>query len=607
MESLTTAEAFDKLNVDQLKALVPVLGEKPPQRKGELVEVLAQAMQDPCKVRALYEGLDETSKKAIQEAVHDDEGELHLAPFAAKHRSQPDFGRRESHYRAASRPTALALFFPDPYRHVLPGDLKDLLEDFVPEPPPVAISAADELPATISQRSYSWTSGRHVEEKIDVPLRVRATAADALHDVKAVLQLVDAGAIRVSEKLRQATPAVTKTLAEVLQGGDFYSDDDVAADALAPADDLLMKPFAWPLLVQAAGLAVVAGSQLRLTPAGRKATAEPAAAVLRAIWKKWLDTTLLDEFNRVDVIKGRKGNLTAVAERRHSVVEVLEQCPPGKWLSVDEIFRLLQGLAPDLQVARDPWKLYLCEARYGSLGYDGDYSWELVQGRYVLAFLFEYAATLGMIDVAFISPESARHDFAGRWGADDLSCLSRYDGLQIIRINPLGAWCLGLADRFEPEPVTVEPLVRVLPNLDIVAGDRPLPAADVLMLNRFAERVSDAVWHLDPARVLKAVAEGQTVASLTEFLTAKCTGPLPQTVETFLDDVQRKSQLLRDCGTARLIECADAVVARTLAHDRLLRGLCQLAGERFLVFRVADEKAVRRNLRELGYVLPPQE
>ena len=47
------------------------------------------------------------------------------------------------------------------------------------------------------------------------------------------------------------------------------------------------------------------------------------------------------------------------------------------------------------------------------------------------------------------------------------------------------------------------------------------------------------------------------------------------------------------------------VVAQTLVNDRRLRKLCQLAGERHLVFRSADETAVRRALRELGYVLPP--
>ncbi|MFO7803493.1 MAG: hypothetical protein R6V55_14475 [Desulfovermiculus sp.] len=41
------------------------------------------------------------------------------------------------------------------------------------------------------------------------------------------------------------------------------------------------------------------------------------------------------------------------------------------------------------------------------------------------AFLLEYAATLGSIDVALIPPWGAVSDVRNLWGADDLSCLSR--------------------------------------------------------------------------------------------------------------------------------------------------------------------------------------
>jgi hypothetical protein len=37
------------------------------------------------------------------------------------------------------------------------------------------------------------------------------------------------------------------------------------------------------------------------------------------------------------------------------------------------------------------------------------------------------------------------------------------------------------------------------------------------------------------------------------------------------------------------------------------RGLCQLSGERHLVFRAADEKAFLHALREVGYVLPHEQ
>ena len=82
-----------------------------------------------------------------------------------------------------------------------------------------------------------------------------------------------------------------------------------------------------------------------------------------------------------------------------------------------------------------------------------------------MCLLFEYAATLGLIDVAYTHPDGARHDFAGNWGTDDLAFLSRYDGLQYFRINPLGAWCLGIADEYVPAAPPPSASLTVYPDL----------------------------------------------------------------------------------------------------------------------------------------------
>jgi hypothetical protein len=50
------------------------------------------------------------------------------------------------------------------------------------------------------------------------------------------------------------------------------------------------------------------------------------------------------------------------------------------------------------------WKLYLVDAHYGSLGYDGFHRWEILEGRYTLAVLFEYAGTLGLLDLDYVPP-----------------------------------------------------------------------------------------------------------------------------------------------------------------------------------------------------------
>jgi hypothetical protein len=605
LEPLTTREAFSQLTVDELKPLAAMVGQVP-TRKGDLVELLAATLEKPAEVRTLYEGLDDVGRTAVQEAAHDAEGVLHPQRFRAKYGRSPNFGGI-GRYRTEQQPTALSLFFPRGGR-MLPTDLRALLLGFVPEPPPLTVQTSDELPPKVRRPHVNLGPYHRKPDEEEVELRVRHTARAALHDMRAVLRLIDAGEVRVSDKTRRPAQAAMKAIAGVLSEGDFYHDADRSEDDWDPASDLQMQTFAWPLLLQAAGLAQLAGTRLQLTAAGRKATTRPAHEVVRQVWEKWQKTTLLDEFNRVNVIKGQQAKgrgLTAVAGRRQAISEVLEQCPAGKWISVEEFFRLLKVLAQDFHVTHDPWKLYIGEQQYGSFGYDAKFTWENLEGRFTLAFLFEYAATLGLLDVAYISPEIARNDFRERWGTDDLSCLSRYDGLMNFRINALGAWCLGLADTYVPEAVAAEPVLKVLPNLDLVAADRPPSAADVLFLERFAERSSEAVWRLSKEKVLAAVESGLAVAELKDFLAARSPGPLPQTAEVFLKDLEERAGQLEDLGTARLIGCKDAVVAQTLASDRRLRSMCQLAGERHLVFKASDEAAVRRALRELGHVLPP--
>lgn len=605
-------EAFQALTVDSLKPLVRLLtaGDLP-KRKGELVSFLAEALQQPQRVRAIYDGLDALGQAAVQEAVHDSEGKLRLGLFNAKYGKPPAFHeplagdeRRHSYSYRPTVPTPLALFFPQ--HHFLPSDLRTRLLEFVPEPAEYALPTRAELPATIRHAWKMWEDRLEDEEGEEAPLRMRETAREGFHDVKAVLRLIQTGRVRVSDKKRQPTTASREAIAAVLLNGDFYATEDQDESKYDPAHDLGVKTFAWPMIVQAAGLVQRKGDALALAPAGVKALSKPGAEVARAAWNKWRTSTILDEFSRVEGIKGQtKARLSALTTRRKAVLDGLAQCPAGQWFAVDDFYRFLRATGRDFVMAQETYDLYIAEHHYGNLGDEGEHLWELLQGRYILALLFEYAATMGLLDVGYLPPQGARNDFGDRWGTDDLSCLSRYDGLIYVRINAFGAWCLGLAERYEAPAVLRAEVVEVLPNLDLVAKQQPLDAADRLLLDRFAERQSEAVWRLTAPRILQVLEGGGSLDELEEFLAARSQGPLPQTARVFLDDLRRRAGRLRDLGTARVIECADAETARMLAADPLLREKCQLAGDRQLVFRMDDEAAVRKALRRLGHILAP--
>jgi hypothetical protein len=332
------------------------------------------------------------------------------------------------------------------------------------------------------------------------------------------------------------------------------------------------------------------------------------AKTLKAIWKKWLKTTLLDELRRTESIKGQTGkakrSLTAVSGRRSQIAAALAQCPVGTWINYDDLKRYMIASNQTFEVSRNPESLYLSQAGYGNL-YEAGGSWSILQDAYMKCFLFEYAATLGLLNVAYITPYDApRDDFDSFWGADDLSFLSRYDGLLAVQLTPLGAFCLGLDEDYTPAPLTTESTLRVLPNLDIVMTGSPLNPAEHLMMETFTQPTSDAVWKLNREVALKAVEAGHSLQEFHDFLRQASADALPRTVEQFFADCHSRSESLQDQGMARLIECADATLAAQIAHDSRTKKYCQLAGERHLVVVLDQETRFRNGLGKLGYSLP---
>jgi hypothetical protein len=262
-------------------------------------------------------------------------------------------------------------------------------------------------------------------------VHLRCTAADALSNLVGVLELAADGRVRCSAATRRPFAATVALVEDALVAGDYYEREPIAS-------------FAWPLLLQVGGLARRAGTTLELTSGGRAALARPSYAALGALWDRWLTSVSHDELARIELIKGqhRAATLTPAATRRAAVAAGLAALPPDAWTQVGALLSILRTGALRLAVTRTlmaRWRLYIADAYYGSLGHAGPQAWDIIEGRYALCVLLEYAATLGLIDVAYTDPCGARQDYRSLWGAEQYACLSRYDGLLAVRVNELGA------------------------------------------------------------------------------------------------------------------------------------------------------------------------
>jgi hypothetical protein len=599
-------ELLSSLTVDQLKPRLALLetGERP-NRKADIIDLLRRHLLSP-QLRDYWGKLEPIDRHAVAEAIHNWGGRFDPIRFSNKYSDIPEVfraGGSSGSRRSKKADSTLSLFF---FGGRVPEELCANLKAFVPEPEPdiLETTADEDIPD-----AYPPEGQAYPEDPAASPYRVRKAAMDTVvrHDLPALLHLVDSGQVGVSDKTGLATAASLRKIEAVLMGGDFYSaEDELGLKKWDPGSLRPIRPYAWPLLLQTGGLAKRNGRKLDLTRKGKTALRAPFAETVKEVYGRWRGKGMLDEFRRIQVVKGQAGKgrrMTAVGERRAVIEEALECCPVGEWMQVDELFRYMQAQGHDFEVAHDYWKLYVADSNYGSLGYSGYHGFEILQGRYILVYLFEYLATLGLIDVAYVLPYGMRGDYRGLWGTDDLSFFSRYDGLLYFRLNPLGAWCLDLCDEYRPVESSEAPLLTVSEDLQIRLV-RVAEPGELLLLDRYAERTAEQTWMLTAESVLGAMEQGQDLGVFRDFLEHGADQPLGSEAADFFAEIQNRKAALRDGGSARLLHCSDAGLVRLLTSDPATRDHCLQAGAKLLVVPEKGEKDFREGLRKLGYVFP---
>ena len=89
-----SAKRSPRWTVDDLKPLAALV-DGAATRKGDLVDLLTKVLEDPEKVRSLYEGLGDVAQKSVQEATHSSEGVLdHFSVPGEVRRTVPRFWRQ---------------------------------------------------------------------------------------------------------------------------------------------------------------------------------------------------------------------------------------------------------------------------------------------------------------------------------------------------------------------------------------------------------------------------------------------------------------------------------------------------------------------------------
>ena len=617
----TLGQMYEKYGVEELKEInkflfkvlsisglrpagleIPTSAGKLSNRKADRIKWALGCLKDVYVLKYIYQKMmDPVEQAAIEELIHGTDT-LDFEQFKAKYGKLPDMSLKGNYYRRRSSQDyyfpQVNLFIESDY---IPEDIRKLFKDFVKQPQEVQSKTIDELPETVEL--YKGESRAY-----DAELVRHSTAQVAISDLQAMLRLADQGKIKVGAKTGHPTNASCKSILKVLSNGDLYPED------IAPDDDYDevtigdagIRPFAWVMLLLAGGLVKINGSKLELTRNGKAALKKPAHEVLKHLWGRWLKNKNFHELRRVNIIKGQKSKkrpLYTAVDGRYSLEDALYELEPDKWIKTDDFFTFLVSGGLGFSIVRNAWPLYIGDSHYGSLGY-GSTGWDKhIEGRFARAFLLEYAATLGLIDVALVPPWGSTNDHGDLWYPGELSCLSRYDGLYAFRLNSLGAWILNPEKEYIPHSKN-ESGFTVTDNMEITAlnGLDELSSSDRLFLDRFSTPKSDKIWKLSLDKLLLAVEEGVELREIGEFLAARNQGALPEAVEDLLEDVNQRIFVLENKGDAVLLQCKEKGLASLIANDKVLKKICILAGKDHIVYYKNAESQFKKRLRELGYV-----
>lgn len=582
-------ELLNDIILSDLKKYVRMLNlSSSATRKAELVDAIEGELSGNNLLR-VFESLNDLEQKAVAEAIYAEDLCFDKDKLMAKYGSAPPFYKTNKNVPYARREEMQRVklfFYMKRYtsgKVMIPQDVAHQLRQFVKRPAVLHVKTLD----------------KPVEEK---GLVVVDTEYEAVYSVTALLRLAEQGKLKISEKTGVVTKAVSATVLKQLNISDYYTDE--IAFPTGRYDQAIgnVKPIGWLRMLEVAGLFKMVGTQSKLTASGIKMLNKPAHEVILHIWKKWLANSKYDEFNRVEEIKGqsRKGHMTAKPPRRNAIVKGLSDCPVGQWIDMQVFSKYMLGVGYDFRISQDESKLYLCDPQYGHLGYDDYGGWHTVEYRYILAFMFEYAATLGLIDIAHIEPDHALHDFRHQWGAEDLSWLSRYDGLRAFRITGLGAYCLGLTDVFHTKDNTEGLSLSVSPNLTIEVISGQLQPQHKLLLETWAKQETKSVWRLDPLRARDAIERGQDKQTLLEFIGSSDDQFLPDTVIGFLRTSELDAQALKRVAKMVLFTCRDCKTCDLISKHKDTAKYCMKCSETQLVVFSDKLDKFRKSIHAMG-------
>ncbi|MCA9964169.1 MAG: helicase-associated domain-containing protein [Anaerolineales bacterium] len=571
-------DLLDQWTSDKLKTFVYLLGGTSSiNRKDDRRTYICIKLLKPETLRQIWQQLDPIAQRAVSVAYHND-GLFDASAFVAQYGELPPRPQKDKWHSYHREPILFDLFVIDGQ---IPEDLRPLLTNLVLPAERFQLTGIERLPATVFQWNHNWEIIRADTELI------------GRTDLLTYLQMVDQGELKWSATKNDLTAASIRKVLNNLLSGDFHPEQDKVTGRT------VIRPFGLDVFTQDSGLVTRTG---KLTGAGRQYLQTQDADLFLEAFEKWSTQGKFDELTRITGLNGlsAKGTrLTSPASRREKVIEALSWCPTHTWISIFDFYRAVLIWQFDFAVEATEWS-NLYAGSYKEYGYmDATDYWRIVKGLSINAIIMEYLATIGAVDIAYVSDDVSFADVGGHYTD---AALSLHDGLLYFRINNWGAFLLGQADSYVPTVPPTKDLFTIDEARQVRLLDNLLPN-ERLLLELITEPVNETTYQLDVVKLLTAVEQGQNLDYLTDFLSSNVQGQLPVSVAQWLAQLGQNLGAVKVGETAVLIQIKDPALLDLLQQDSQLAKLCEPHNSKTVLVLSKRLTRFRSRLKELGYLL----
>ncbi len=277
-------------------------------------------------------------------------------------------------------------------------------------------------------------------------------------------------------------------------------------------------------------------------------------------------------------------------------LELLKDIQLNQWLSIKNVHQWLfyRGLkiAAVTYEAANQYLSYT--STYHSIPIENENFTQIVRLPSLKAYFFLYGA-YGLFDLAYDKPDTRE---------PGESCYSPFDGLQYVRLTPLGAYILGLTNEYEVETLVDEGTYELSPyNLIIrIAAHSPPDKED--RLKNFAQALGNRRFKVNHESFLKNCQHKEDVEAQITLFHQLITNRPPKIWQDFFEEIRVRISPLEPVNRVKVFQLAkDSDLLRLVAQDEQLQAIIHKAENYQIIIKEKDLPQLKSRLKAFGYMI----